>query len=278
MSCLLENDSSSRARVTHFLEEIRIQAGVGYGAEVERVLAAFGAVPREAHAGPGPWTLRSPRYGQASTETPDADVSRLYHNALVSLDRDRNINIGEPAFWLRTLLKAQVQAGERVLQAGAGSGYYTAILSRLVGEAGFVLAFEIDERLSVIATSALAGVPNVTIRGRSALQEPLAADAPVSLILAFAGVSILPMAWIARLTTDGRIFVPMTGSRGWGAMVEIRRNTRGFSATTRGACGFIPCLGARDPVAETMIDQALQDSTRLDGWTFELTQDGKFRT
>ncbi len=60
--------------------------------------------------------------------------------------------------------------GNRIVHIGAGSGYYTAILSHLTGPKGHVIGVEFDPALAEIARRNLAAYPNVTIvQGRRAL-------------------------------------------------------------------------------------------------------------
>jgi protein-L-isoaspartate(D-aspartate) O-methyltransferase len=65
--------------------------------------------------------------------------------------------------------------GERVIHVGAGTGYYTTLLAKLVGESGVVDAYEIEPKLAQRATDNLATFPNVTVHGRSGAEETLPA-------------------------------------------------------------------------------------------------------
>jgi protein-L-isoaspartate(D-aspartate) O-methyltransferase len=89
-----------------------------------RIEEAFRSVQRAPFAGPGPWWLGPQPYVQ----TPDDDPAFLYQDLLLALDRERQINIGMPsahAYWLGA---CDIKEAETVVQVGAGSGYYTAIL------------------------------------------------------------------------------------------------------------------------------------------------------
>ena len=123
----------------HFAEELRVVSHIG----CERVVEAFAAVPRERFAGPGPWRLLHD--GDGYWSTPDANPRWLYHNVLVALDEKRRLNIGGPSLWAFHFDRIGVRQGDRVLQIGAGSGYYTAILAELAGPRGRIDALEIDE-------------------------------------------------------------------------------------------------------------------------------------
>ncbi|MEO0916551.1 MAG: hypothetical protein AAFY31_06150 [Pseudomonadota bacterium] len=104
-----------------FADQIRILGGLQDSPATDRVLDAFRAVPREAFAGKGPWTFRSPHEGFTLPvqQTPDANPKWLYNSVLIVLDQEKGINIGDPVFWARRLVRANVQPGTRVLQVGA---------------------------------------------------------------------------------------------------------------------------------------------------------------
>ena len=105
---------------------------------------AFAAVERERFAGPGPWSIMV--VGSGYVKTPDDDPAFLYQDTLLALDPNRGINIGQPSWHALWLDAIDVRQGETVLQVGAGTGYYTAILARLAGRNGRVHAYEIDPR------------------------------------------------------------------------------------------------------------------------------------
>src|SRR5436305_11371486 len=133
---------------------------------------AFRTVKREPFVGPGPWSISLG--GHPYVVTPDDDPAFLYQNTLLALDSARGLNIGMPgahAYWLSG---CAVKEGETVLQIGAGTGYYTAILAELVGPNGLVYAYEIDERLAALAREKLKDIPVVELRERSGI----AADLP----------------------------------------------------------------------------------------------------
>ena len=90
-------------------------------------------VPREAFLGPGPWTVIA---GNGKITTPSADPVHIYQNVLVALDADKGINNGEPFLHAMWIGKIAPKPGEAVTHVGAGTGYYTALLARLVSPGG----------------------------------------------------------------------------------------------------------------------------------------------
>ena len=104
--------------------------------------------------------------GQAYVQTPDDDPEFLYQDLLLALDREREINIGEPsahAYWLGA---CNIKEAEAVVQVGVGSGYYTAILAHLVGADGRVYGYEIDEVLAARARENLRDVHHAEVTHR----------------------------------------------------------------------------------------------------------------
>lgn len=252
-----------------YAEELRAAAALPNGEQTDRLLAAFASVPREDHAGPGPWLLRSPQYGLASRRTPDGDPKHLYHNVLIALDEERGINVGEPSLWARFLVRASVAKGSRVLQVGAGSGYFTAVLAELAGPQGHVVATEVDPKLAEMAAVALRGRANVSVRHENGATELTSEDGPFDLVVAFAGVTHPAPIWQSALKPEGRMLLPLTGDDWWGAMVLFARSGDALRGTTLGRCGFFPCEGARDPgnardLAQLWSDRALLNDAQIE--------------
>src|SRR5712691_9114724 len=126
-----------------------------------RIEAAFAAVPREAFLGPGPWPIL--RWGRGYVNTPTRNPVYLYADVLVGILPKRNLNNGQPSFLAALIAGAAPRPGEHAVHIGAGVGYYTAILARLVGRAGRVTAIELDPGLAERLATNFAGQPNVRI-------------------------------------------------------------------------------------------------------------------
>ena len=248
----------------YFADQLRIMAALEDGPGTDRVLSAFRAVPRERFAGQGPWKLRSPHEGFSLPvrTTPDADPKWLYHAVLIVLDEEKGINIGDPVFWARRFVRADVKPGARVLQVGAGVGYYTAILSHLVGPDGRVIAYEVENELAGRARTNLADRANAEVRDGNAATD-LRVGETFDLIVAFAGITHIPEPWTARLAPGGQLLVPLTGADWWGAMILAEREGQGFTATTLGRVGVYPCAGARDAALAQRITHLFSDPSRV---------------
>lgn len=237
----------------HFAEELRVTAHMGN----ERLVEAFATVPRERFAGPGPWRLLNPWDGYWTT--PDDDAHWLYHNVLVALDETRRLNIGEPNLWAYQLDRIGLREGERVLQIGTGSGYFTAILAETVGSKGSVDAIEIDETLAARATRNLETWPAAEVhQGDAAV--PIRGQWDV--IVAFAGATAPQAWWLDALTDGGRLLLPMTAADFsiTGFMLRLDRHGEELAARSIGRVAFYPCIGARTSQGEAALRHALGDT------------------
>lgn len=251
-----------------FADQLRIMAVLDANAATDLVLDAFRAVPREHFAGPGPWSYISPLAGFDGPlrTTPDADPKWLYNPVLIVLDEEKGINIGDPFLWSRLLVRADIPKGSRILQVGAGVGYYTAILSHIAGPEGHVTAYEVERELAKRAHVNLADWPNTEIRHGDAVQD-LDGQEQFDLIVGFAGVTHIPQEWSLRLAQGGRLLLPLTGDAGWGAVILASKTENGFEAATLGACGFYPCSSARDDRLAKRVTELFDDRSRLSGWS-----------
>jgi protein-L-isoaspartate(D-aspartate) O-methyltransferase len=207
---------------------------------------AFATVAREAFAGPAPWAISLAGLGYVTT--PDDDPACLYQDVLVALDAARGVNIGQPsahALWLAAL---ELQAGETVLQVGAGSGYYSAILAQLVGSTGHVHAYEIDPALAARAAVNLTLWPQVDLHARSGIADGLPkADA----IYVCAGITQPSWAWLDALRAGGRLLFPLQPEGGLGGMLLLTRPEHGliWPAKFVSRAKFIGCDGLQDMAA-----------------------------
>jgi protein-L-isoaspartate(D-aspartate) O-methyltransferase len=236
-----------------FAEELRFVAHLGDS----RVVDAFAAVPREHFVGPGPWRIYHMSDGYWST--PDADPRHLYHNVLVALDESTGLNTGQPSLWAGYFDRLGLRPGERVLQVGTGSGYFTAILAELVGPTGKVLGLEVNVPLAAAAQANLAAWPQASVR-------PVNGIVPIEgkwdAVIAFAGASAPPALWLDAIDTGGRALIPMTGARQWGFMLRLERTGAGFTARSVGSVGFFHCVGGRDEAeAEALTSAMANDPT-----------------
>jgi protein-L-isoaspartate(D-aspartate) O-methyltransferase len=206
-----------------------------------RLISAFATVPRERFVGPGPWRVIT---ASGYVQTPSDDLAFLYQDVVVGLAPDRGINNGQPSLHAACIAAANPSNGETVLHIGAGTGYYTAILATMVGDAGQVVAFELDPLLAERATANLAMYSNVILECQSGTEESLP---PADVIYVSAGATAPLTTWLDALRPHGRLIFPLTPAEGVGGMLLVTRMDEGtFSARFVSPAFFIPCSGGRD--------------------------------
>ena len=191
-----------------------------------RLLRALALVPRENFLSKGPWRIK--RATETTyRRTPDADPVHLYDNVLVAIDARRKLDTGLPSLWAHFIDVLDVREKARVVQIGCGLGYFSAVLSEMVGPKGKVIAVECDERLAKRAAGYLTRYSNVdVIHGDGCRDLGGAAD----IIIVHAGFSHPHPLWLESLRPKGRLLVPLTQRDREGAVVMITRKGRTFEA------------------------------------------------
>ncbi len=234
------SDDAIREARSWFAEELRFVARVGD----PRVIKAFATVPRERFVAPGPLRMLSLWNMKDYWTPPDAGPSAIYHDVLIAYDEQRYLNSGQPSLWAFIFDKLNVAPGERVLHLGCGMGYYTAILSELVGPTGAVSAIEIDKPLAERAHEALAPWPQVSVISGDGANGSLDER---DVVVASAGATHPLPPWLRCLSANGRLVFPMTVTNAGGGMLLVkRRGPDEFDARFLCPVWFYEFAGARD--------------------------------
>jgi protein-L-isoaspartate(D-aspartate) O-methyltransferase len=245
-------DDESAAMRRWFAEDVRLRGPVRHNMGI---IDAFAAVPRERFMGPGPWSIRPDIRPDEIVTTPDDAPHWLWHDVLVAIDLTRGLNNGLPSFWAHNLDHLDLRRGERVLQVGAGTGYYTAILAEIVGPDGHVVAVEHDAGLAARAKINAAPWSQVeVVAGDGRTHDPGMVDA----VVVFAGSTHPAPLWLDRLAEGGRLMMPLTGANWWGFILRAVRCGDAFEADSIGGVGIFPCVGGRDDASADRLQKALE--------------------
>jgi protein-L-isoaspartate(D-aspartate) O-methyltransferase len=138
---------------------------------------------------------------------------------------------------------AEIAAGDRVLEIGAGSGYAAAVMSRIAAR---IYAIERHGELTALAERRLRrlGYDNVELRtgdGSRGWREA----APFDAILAAAGGPAIPQAFKDQLDIGGRLVMPVGERRREQRLVKVTRTSaNSFEEEDLGAVSFVPLIGA----------------------------------
>jgi protein-L-isoaspartate(D-aspartate) O-methyltransferase len=202
-----------------------------------RLSRALSIVERERFLGEGPWRVRS--VVSAHWTTLNSDPVHIYEDVLVALDARRGIYNGLPSLWARVFDRLRIKDKACVIQIGCGTGYYSAILSHLVGPKGRVIAVDDDKVLVDRARRNLQGQANVEVVRRDGC-DPFGIKADV--VVVHAGFAQVHQAWLDALRPGGTLFVPITNRRGQGTMFMITRSHAQYRAE---AVGPIQIMASR---------------------------------
>jgi len=243
-----------QAHRVFFAKLVTANAGVPTGSELE---AALASTPREQFVGPPPWKIFT-RSGYV--ESPTDDPAHLYQDVVVSLGGEGPFNNGQPTLHAFCIAALDLKKGERVVHVGAGTGYYTTLLAKLVGESGAVDAYETELEFARRATNNLAEFPYVTVHPRSGTEWPLP---ECDVLYVNAGATGPLGVWLDALRPKGRLLFPMTPAEGAGAMLLVTKQDDGrFAARFLMQVQFVPCIGARDEATAQRLSEAFRNS----GW------------
>ncbi|HKN76929.1 MAG TPA: methyltransferase domain-containing protein [Candidatus Acidoferrum sp.] len=250
-----------------YAQEIRFAANVATPGLVE----AFARVPREEFLGPPPWHIGSAEaralsaagMGQMSYLSVE-DPRDIYHNVVVSIDRSKDLNNGQPGSLARWIDSLELKPGNRAFHLGCGVGYYTAIIAEVVGRSGSVVGLELQPDLAARAKENLVAYGNVTVHaGDGAAYDPGECDA----IFVNCGVTHPQNIWLDRLRDAGRLVVPFTmainATLGQGIMTKIVRGAGGYSAEMVSPVAIFPGGSLRDSALEPMMAKALRSGGLL---------------
>ena len=204
------------ARARMVAEQLR-----GRSISDERVLAAMGAVPREAFV-----------FGD--------DVDRAYDDHPLPIGGGQTIS--QPYIVARMTELLHVTAGERVLEVGTGSGYQAAVLAEL---GCLVTTIERDPDLATSARRRLADL------GYGERIEILVGDGSVGIpdappwdgIVVAAGAPAVPDALREQLGDGRRLVVPV-GSRSMQSLLVVERHGDEWTEESDGTCVFVPLIGS----------------------------------
>ncbi len=154
-----------------------------------------------------PWLVSDPAVLAMLAKVKREDFVPAAFRALAFADLEISLpgsqHMLTPKVQARLLQDAAVQADDKVLEIGTGSGYMTALLA---GQAQRVLSLELVPELVEMARTHLqkAGIHNAEVRlADGSLGAP--ADGPFDVILLGGSVSEVPANLLAQLKTGGRL-------------------------------------------------------------------------
>ncbi len=170
---------------------------------------------------------------------PEALQGRAYGDHALPISASQTIS--QPYIVARMTELLEINKECRVLEIGAGSGYQTAVLSKVAGQVYSI------ERISDLARGAQArirelGIYNATVKCFDGTLG-WAANAPYDGILVAAGGPNIPKPLVAQLKIGGRLVVPVGHTRESQRLVRVIKTESGSKEEDHGACAFVPLIG-----------------------------------
>ncbi|MEW1659699.1 MULTISPECIES: methyltransferase, FxLD system [unclassified Streptomyces] len=188
---------------------------------------------------------------------PEASLEEAYHtyNAVVTKRNEHGravSSVSAPQIQAFMLEQAEIRPGMRVLEVGSG-GLNAAYLAELVGDAGEVTTVDIDPEVTERTSRLLAeaGYSDVRVILADAT-EGVPAHAPYDVIMVTVGAWDVPPAWVAQLTGNGRLVVPLR-IRGLVRSIAFQREENRLVSTSERICGFVSMQGAGEHEAQLLL-------------------------
>ena len=163
---------------------------------------------------------------------------------LAYIDEDISVGSGrylmEPAPLAKLIQAASVSQDDVVLDIGCGSGYSTAVLSRL---ASLVIAVEEDAGLAALAASTLSDLDyDNTIVVKGALSEGYPSEGPYDVIFLGGAVDEIPAGLFSQLRDGGKLLA-VEGHGNAGVARLYMRNGDDVSGRSLFNCAIQPLPG-----------------------------------
>ena len=183
----------------------------------KRVLKAFSAIKREDFI---PEEYKSQAYGDYPLP--------IGHEATIS----------QPTTVVMMLQALNVKPGNKILEIGTGSGYNTALLSKLAGNKGKVITVEHIKELYEFAKNNLKKFRNVNVihrDGKSGYEK----CSPYDRIIVTASSQDIPQPLLNQLSLNGILVIPV-GPLHSQEVLKITKLKKGIKKESLGSFVFVP--------------------------------------
>jgi len=116
--------------------------------------------------------------------------------------------ISQPYTIALMLSELNLKKGQKVLEAGSGSGYVLALISSIVGKSGKVFGLELINELAKKSKKSLVGYKNTRVYNKNGYKG-LPEEAPFDRIILSAAIREIPKKLLEQLKDDGILVAPI---------------------------------------------------------------------
>ena len=172
----------------------------------------------------------------------------LYRNHSLDLWKKRGdkrvSTISQPSLVLYMLNLLKLEAGHKVLELGAGSGWNAALIGHIVGTAGHVYSMEIIPEVAKMAAENIDrfGINNVSIIEGDA-GDGYEAENPFDRIIFTAGTFDLPRNLYHQIKEGGLLLVVIKNEGGGDNLFLLEKKGEYFESIDSAPCGFVSVTG-----------------------------------
>jgi protein-L-isoaspartate(D-aspartate) O-methyltransferase len=174
---------------------------------------------------------------------PGASLREAYMDRPLSIGSGQTISA--PHMVAIMAEELEMEASQKVLEIGGGSGYHAAVVSRILGDDGMVVSIEFISSLSMRARKALerAGISNVDLRtgdGSIGCEE----QAPFDRIYYTCAAPFIPECVLAQLKHGGILLSVEGEPYSTQRLIRYRKKDDGsFERSILTYCVFVPLVG-----------------------------------
>lgn len=191
------------------------------------------------------WEYRCGRcshYRRSFQTTPRGEFLPDNERPYARFDEALSIGYGQTCsqpYTVRNMLEwLDVKSGHKVLDVGSGSGWTTALLSKLVGKNGLVVAVE---RVPELLSFGQANCERLSVKNVQFVYDPAVlgwpAEAPYDRILVSAAADEIPAELIEQLAPNGKMVIPVFDS-----IWEVSKQNKTLVKTEHQGYIFVPLL------------------------------------
>ena len=131
---------------------------------------------------------------------------QAYEDTALPIGRGQTIS--QPYTIALMLSELNLKKGQKVLEAGSGSGYVLALISSIVGKSGKVFGLELIDELANKSKKNLVGYKNARVYNKNGYNG-LPEEAPFDRIILSAAVREIPKKLLEQLKDNGILVAPI---------------------------------------------------------------------